>query len=95
MNCQKTLLSEVRKKHKTLAKKEETSDRAAIQIFCLCCMGGSIEEVRNCTASQETCPFYIRRTGINEKKKKRKISPEEKERLKKQLKKARKKNVQE
>ena len=88
------LINEIRKKHPALAKKERTSELAAIRIFCLCCMGDDANEVKNCTATEETCPFWIRRFGKNPYKK-RKLTKEQKETMKKRLKKAREKNVSE
>lgn len=82
-------LQEIKKKNPSLARRAKNSDKAAIRLFCLCCMGGDREAVKNCTATEETCALYTRRTGRNPDTRRRELTEEEKKIISDRLRKAR------
>jgi hypothetical protein len=48
------LIHEIKRKYPGLGKKCKTSKAAAIRLFCIECMGGSVYEVSSCTARECT-----------------------------------------
>lgn len=65
--------------------KEITSPLKAIRAFCIDCMGGSVREIKLCTAPK--CPLYAFRMGKNPYRK-RELSPEHLAKLQEARKKA-------
>jgi len=55
------LIHLIRKKYPALSSKSARRPLAAIRLFCLECLGGSVHEVRNCTSSD--CSLYAFRMG--------------------------------
>lgn len=67
-----------------------TSPLKAIRAKCFDCCGGKYNEIRECGA--QSCPLYNYRFGKNPNRKKRVLTPEQKEKMLESLRKGKKKN---
>ena len=66
-----------------------TSPLKAIRAKCFDCSGGKYNEIRKCSA--KNCPLYTYRLGKNPNRKKRELTPEQKEKMLKWLQKGKEK----
>ena len=66
-----------------------TSPLKAIRAKCFDCCGGKYNEIRKCSA--KNCPLYTYRFGKNPNRKKRELTPEQKEKMLKWLQKGKEK----
>lgn len=77
--------------------KEIKNPVKAIRAFCVECMGGSSQEVKNCTSapgSRYPCPLYPFRQGENPYRTPRELTEEQKSKNAENLAKAREKKTQ-
>lgn len=66
-----------------------TSPLKAIRAKCFDCCGGKYNEIRECSA--KNCPLYNYRFGKNPNRKKRVLTPEQKEKMLESLRKGKEK----